>query len=130
MASYTRPLVTPVSLDAASLSCNITGRNSSGQCVEFGLTCIQIGGIGLTIDPTQPITVAPILTNTLLGLDESGVRVTPLANTGAPGSDPIEVGIPVGVHGVKVVITPSGGAYAIDPNGLGVDFFHLHVSIP
>lgn len=118
MIAYARPLVTALSLDAATLSCNFTGNNTSRQCAQSVKSCFFLGPIDAT---PGPLDTSPILTNTLLGLDNNGIRVQPLANTGAPGSGPIQFGVPVGVHGVALEITATSGTYAIDPQGLGVD---------
>lgn len=136
MPAYQTPLVRAVSLEAASLACNAQQRNTSGSCSRSILQCVTIdtAPVFVAIDPENPptapaIDTSPILTNTLLGVSDGGIRVQPFANTGVPGSQPVTVGAPIGIHGIRLELTATRGSYEIDPNGLGVSVLDSHFAL-
>lgn len=127
MESYAKPIVRAITENAGSCGCNFRFNDTTANCSVTGIPPVQ-GGACVTanvgrFEPAEP-DAKPILTNTILGVSDGGVAVTPLANTGIPGTQPITFGVPVGTRGIYLDVTLQGATLAhaqeVGVNVLGV----------
>jgi hypothetical protein len=128
--TYAKPLLRALSADVGVSSCNFHQSNSGGCGISVldsvgstRLPTLSGGCVGVTAGSTQfdpsGVNANPILTNTILGVDDNGVSVTPLAGTGLPGTQPIDITAPVGTHGIYVDVHLLSASYAINAHGFG-----------
>lgn len=126
MKSYVKPMMRAIEDDAGSCGCNFRFNETPRDCSVAVLPptggvgpCVTVDAGNVSINP-QEINLAPIGTNTILGVRDGQIQVTPLENTGLPGTQPINFGIPVGTRGVFLDVRLSGSAANVDPASANV----------
>ena len=123
MQSYVKPMMRAVEEDAGSCGCNFHFNETPSECSTAVLPGVIDGGRGpcVTVDPGQiqggDLNPGAVRSNTILALGDGTAQVTPLANTGIPGTQPINFGIPVGTRGAYADVAADRGAFL----GLGPD---------
>lgn len=116
MKTYVKPLMRALEDDAGSCGCNFHFNETPSDCrtpilpPTSGGPCVSVDAG--QVQPGQEITLAPIRSNTVVHAEDGGASVTPLANTGIPGTQPINFGIPVGTRGVYADYALNRGGYA------------------
>jgi hypothetical protein len=134
LETYAKPTLRAIAEDVGSSGCNFCFNNTSGQQCDIAAINdilnrpVSVTGPCITVDPGQTNVTVPanpnpeaVFTNTIVGVNDNGFRVTPLANTGLPGTQHINVGVPVGTRGIYADLSLTHGQYAINRDSFGVD---------
>jgi hypothetical protein len=118
---YHKPAFAALNMDSELSACNFhfTNTGSEGPFINFQ---VQPGG------ELNPQAVA---TNNVANVGDNSASVTPLANTGIPGTDPIGIGVPVGVTGVHANVGALGSSTSasVDSATLGISLLGIFIPL-
>lgn len=137
MQSYVKPMMRVLEEDAGSCGCNFHYNETPSDCRQAVLP----GTVGAVSGPCVSVTgqpgpgsgevnLAAIQKNTIVGVRDGSIAVTPFANTGLPASQPIDFGIPVGTRGLYLDVNLASGVTVGQTGALGASVAGRTILLP
>jgi hypothetical protein len=126
--AYQKPIIGALSLESENCGCNFFIDGNGKGFFLYTEGEIIPGGQPPRLNP------GAIQGNNVASVGDNSASVTPLANTGLPATQPIVIGVPVGVSGVQANVGSIGSGAAVsgsvDASGLALTLLGTRYDVP